>query len=178
MSERKRIIKAIFVFEILGRPPEHIKEILDKHISKIEEIKEVKIISKKINEPKECEKEDAKGLYTTFAEVETECEDIMNLFQISLTLLPSHIEVIEPENIEIRNFDLNTALSYLATKLHKYDEVAKVLLIEREQFQGKIKELEICLKTKNKIKDNSESLKQKNKTEKKRKIIKKKTKKK
>lgn len=128
-------IRAKFIFEMLGKPPEHIKESLESHVNSLEN-ENVKIISKKIHEPKllENEKAEANGLYTTFAEVELEIDNLNLVFAIVVRMLPSHIEIVEPSDLILKNFDLSAILSDLAIKLHKYDEVAKILMMERDGF--------------------------------------------
>ena len=42
-------IKCAFIFEILGRPPEHIKESLEEFIDRIGKVKEISIVRKIIH---------------------------------------------------------------------------------------------------------------------------------
>ena len=142
-------IKAMFIFEILGRPPEYVKESLEEHILNLEKIEGIKILNKKIHEPKELnpdklakngklEKEQAKDLYTSFAEVELIVDNISLLFSITFRLLPSHVEIISPDEFRLKNFDLNSIISELAIKLHRYDEVAKVLTMENQSLRNHV----------------------------------------
>lgn len=55
--------------------------------------------------------------------------------------MPSHIEILSPSGIEIKNFELNEILNELVIKLHKYDEIAKNLMIERGILAKQIEEL-------------------------------------
>ncbi len=135
-------IRVRFIFEILGRPPEHVIISLEEFIKKFGEIKGVEIISKKIHEPKEVEDESAKGLFATFAEVEAFVSDLNILFGIIFHMLPSNIEVIRPTEISIDNVDLSMLLSELAIKMHKYDEAAKTLVLENKNLLNKIRELQ------------------------------------
>lgn len=132
-------IRARFIFEMLGKPPEFLKENLENHVKSLEN-DNVKIISKKIHEPKllKNEKSEANSLYTTFAEVELEIDNLNLVFAIVIRMLPSHIEIIEPSDLILKNFDLSAILSDLAIKIHKYDEVAKVLMMERDNFARKL----------------------------------------
>jgi hypothetical protein len=128
-------IKARFIFEMLGKPPEFLKENLENHVKSLEN-ENVKILSKKIHEPKllKNEKSEANSLYTSFAEVELEIDNLNLVFAIVIRMLPSHIEIVEPSELDLKNFDLSAILSDLAIKIHKYDEVAKVLMMERDGF--------------------------------------------
>jgi len=123
-------IKAMLIFEMLGRPAEHLKKTLKGFIEKLSQESGVKITSKKINEPKKIE--DAKEeLFTSFAETEIEFKDIISLMRIVFIYMPSHIEIISPEEIKIKNFDLTSLMTEIARKMHQYDEIAKGMMIER-----------------------------------------------
>lgn len=134
-------INAILIMEVLGKPKEYLKEILEGIVDKISKIEEVKIVNKKIAEPKELENN--KDLYTSFAEVEIET-DMIRLMSIVFNFMPSHVEIVTPENLRITNSDMNMFFNELAKRLHQYDEIAKTVLMERAQMaemikQGKIK---------------------------------------
>jgi len=141
-------IKALFIFEMLGRPPEHIKKTLEEFLDKMGENKGIKITSRKVHEPHVFEKKDEKGelqktdLFTTFAEVEVEADDLNLIFMIVINMLPANVEIIDPASIRINNFDLSQTLSELTIKLHRYDEVAKALTMERNALIGKLKEMQ------------------------------------
>jgi len=68
-------IRAMFIFEILGRPPEHIKETMSQLVDKLAELPGIEIDKKTVHEPKPVKEENAgkegnmSGLFTTFAEV-------------------------------------------------------------------------------------------------------------
>ena len=135
-------ITANFVFEILGKPPEHIKETLSQMIDKLEVIKGVKIENKKVHEPKLVEDEKVKDIYTTFAEVEITSETASGMLAIVFNMFPAHIEIIEPETIGLENFEFSELLNELIVKLHRYDELAKRWAIEKGILLRKMKELE------------------------------------
>ncbi len=145
-------IKAILVFEIIGRPPEHLKEALEGIIKRIDEEKGVEVREKKINEPvlmKESEQSPdspAKNIpqekfYTTFAEIEVEVEQILYLAILMFRYMPAHIEIIEPELIALSNNGWNDVFNELTRRLHGYDEVARILQLQNAQMQQKLREL-------------------------------------
>lgn len=142
-------LKILLIYEILGRPPEHIKESLEALIKSIGSNPGIKVIEEKIHEPhlideEKMEQLDQKvdELYSTFAEVELEVDDLSIVFALVLNTLPSSIEIIEPTELKLKNFDLSTVLSQLAVKLHQYDEVTKGLVLERNQLIKIIKEIQ------------------------------------
>lgn len=130
-------IKAVLIFEMLGRPVEHLKNTLVQFVEKISQEDGVEILNKKIHEPKKIE-EAKQELFTTFAETELSFKDMPSMFKIIFMYMPSHIEIIEPEEIKIKNFDLNILMTELARKLHQYDEIAKKLSIERSILQRQL----------------------------------------
>lgn len=132
-------IRVLLIFEILGRPPEYIKKALDDFIETLRGKNGIEIASKTIHEPKPLEDEKASDLFTTFAEVEVLLDNIGLLFSIILNMLPSTIEIIQPEELKLSNFQLNSVLSELTAKLHKYDEIAKTIAVERENLINELK---------------------------------------
>jgi len=162
--------KALFIFEMMGRPPEHIKIALSELIDKLGEQKSINIIRKEIHEPKPVEKEGVKDLFTTFAEVELIADNINIIFDITFSMLPSHVEILKPKEIELKNFDLSSIVSNLAVKIHKYDEIAKISIMEKnilinrlKEAQEKINNLENSVK----VEDEEENKKDKKKSKKK-----------
>ena len=132
-------INAIIILEVLGRPPEHLVETLEKLIKDMDNEKGVKVVSKKINEPKELEKQ--KGFYTTFAEVEVETEEIFDLTLLMFKYMPAHIEIISPELIALTNNGWGTILNEIVIRLHQYDEIARVVQVEKQVLENKLREL-------------------------------------
>jgi hypothetical protein len=134
-------IKTFFTYEILGRPPEHLKETLELFIEKLEQ-KGVRVESKKIHEVKPVENKNAKDLFTTFAEVELSIDSLIILFSVIHNTLPSHIEILEPMDFNLKNFELNEIVNELTLKLHKYDEITKNLALEKNILLNKLKEIQ------------------------------------
>ncbi len=137
------MIKSLLTFEILGKPPEHIIKSLEEMIKKLGEQEGVTILNNKIREPKEVEENNQKtGVFTTFAEVEIEVKDINLLLLIVLNMFPAHVEILSPSEFNFKNFELSSILTDVTVKMHRYDEIAKGVLIERQNILGKLKEAE------------------------------------
>ena len=141
-------IKALFIYEILGRPAEHIRISLEQLLDQVGENKGIEIINRKVHEPHVIDEEKKKKIgvsedvFSTFAEVEMEIDGLMLLNTLILNTLPSNVEVIEPNELRIKSFDLSASLSELAIKLHKYDEVAKGMQMEKVQIINIMKEMD------------------------------------
>ena len=140
-------VKALLIFEILGKPPEHIVITLEQLIDRLGENKGIKVTDRKVHEPHPVERKDDKGdiidkvegLFSTFAEVEVEVDGLNLLLLIAFNMLPSCIQILEPAEFRLKNFELTNLLSEIVVRMHKYDEIAKAILIERD---GLVKELE------------------------------------
>lgn len=132
-------IKADLIFEILGRPAEHIRTALSAVIDKLGMEKGVKVNDKKIHEPTEVK--ESKDLYTTFAEVSIEFDAIENLFGILFAYMPAHVEIISPANFEITNLNLNELSNTILMRLHNYDAIAKKLIYEKDFLVNKLREV-------------------------------------
>ncbi len=150
-------IRTLFIFEILGKPAEHIKDSLDKIINQLSEQKGLEVVRRVVHEPKLIEddgKSDSKleklenenyvkqGMYSTFAEVEVETDNINLIMAIVLNMLPSHVEILQPTEFSLNNAELSGLMSELTVKMHKYDEITKVLMLEKDYLIKKLKEAE------------------------------------
>jgi len=135
--EDSKGIRAIMILEVLGRPPEHLTETLEKLAKEIDEEKGVDVKEKKINEP--ILMKDQKEFYTSFMEIEVEVEEILILAILMFKYMPAHIEIITPELIILSNNGWNDVLNELTRRLHGYDEMARVLQAEKNILEKKLK---------------------------------------
>jgi len=139
-------IKAIMILEVLGRPADYVIESVSLLIDNIKKEKGTKVLNQKIADSKKIENKD---LFSSFAEIEIETENILVLMDLMFRYMPAHIELIEPEKMQIETSDWNAILNNLAMKLHRYDELTKILSIEKQILTQQI----ILLKEKFGIKD-------------------------
>lgn len=138
-EDETKNIEALLIIEVLGRPPEHVTETIENIIKMINEEKGISVISKKVHEPVLVKEQ--KDLYTSYAEIEVKLEEIMHLILIMFKYMPSHIEILYPESIKLTNNGWNEILNELSRRLHKYDELARVVQAERVVLESKLKEL-------------------------------------
>ena len=154
-----QIIRATFIIEILGRPVEHLVSTLEALIDKLGKEKGVKVIERIVHEPKKIEEKkiDDKDtekklkknksititneLFTTFAEIEAEFETIDSLLFIAFNYMPSHIEITHPENFILKNSDIGGLLTGIIMRLHRYDELAKKLVVDKTILEERLKEI-------------------------------------
>ena len=130
-------ITATLIIEVLGRPPEHIEETLRDIIKKIDAEKDVAVVESRINPSVEVQNQ--KGMFTTFGEIEVETKDLVTLTILMFKYMPAHIEIISPESLKLNSFNLNAILNELAMRLHKYDEVARILQMEKSILENQLK---------------------------------------
>lgn len=131
-------IKTIIILEILGRPESYLKESLNVILDKLKGEPGVKIINSKTAEPKKIE---GKNFFSAFSEVEFETDNLAILVNLMFRYMPAHIEIIGPEKLNIKNAELNSILNDLILKLHRYDELAKILGIEKNILTKQIIQL-------------------------------------
>jgi hypothetical protein len=120
-------INAIIMLEVMGRPASYIKKSLSEITENLNKEKGIKITKKKINTPKKIEN----SLFLSFAEIELEAENIASLSRIIFSYMPSHIDIIKPQDLGVSNFDLSAVFNEIIRKLHEYDAVAKAMIFEK-----------------------------------------------
>jgi hypothetical protein len=130
-------IKAIFIIEMMGKPADYLVDTLKQFLDRFAGENSVKVINKKMNKAKPVEKTD---LFSTFAEVEFEIDQLENLLRLVFAYMPSHIEIITPESLRMTNSDVNYIANELARRLHEYDAVAKNLVFQNQILGEKLKE--------------------------------------
>ena len=149
MADQK--IKASMVIEIMGRPKEHITETMNKFIEVMGKEKGVAISSKTVHEPKKVEHKDKEGkvkevsedlqLYTTFAEINVDVDNLMTFVFLCFKYMPAHVEIFEPAELKMNNFEVNSILNDLVARLHYYDGIAKTALAHNEALTNKLREV-------------------------------------
>ena len=138
MSGNEQKITAMLMIEVLGRPKEHLIETLEDIKKKIDAEKGVKVTNIDIKEPTLAK--DQKDLFTTFAEIEVEVNQPSLLAILMFKYMPSHIEIVEPENIKFSNNAFADMLGEISRRLHQYDEILKVMQMEKKVLQNKLEE--------------------------------------
>jgi hypothetical protein len=149
-------IKVAIVLEMMGRPAEHLKQVMEDLLKKLVDEKGITVLNKKIHEPTIVEQKDKEGniiqqpegkeLYSTFSEVEIEAKTIMDFVRIIFTFMPSHIEILSPNKLSLDNFDLSTILSEITRKLHQYDAIAKNAMMQNQILVSKLQEIQTMIK--------------------------------
>ena len=143
------------IVEIAGRPGAHVKESLEKHINILNDVKDIEVHSISVSEPKEIEGSDADGaemMFTCFAEADFECESFGRLTETMFDFMPSSVEVIEPSKVVISTGEATALLNNISGRMHKYDEVAKVLQYRMREMAMQLQAAQEALKNKEEAK--------------------------
>ena len=74
-----------------------------------------------------------------FLDYELEVENPLKLLLMVFAYMPAHIEITHPENIKLTNDGFGGIVNELARRLHGYDEVARVIQIEKNILEKKLK---------------------------------------
>ena len=139
MSLENKKISALFILEVIGRPPEYLTESLNELIKKIGAEKGVKVTDSKVNES--VLMKDQKDFYTNFAEIEIEADNMLNIAILMFKYMPAHIEIISPQNISMTNSDWGDILDELTRRLHGYEEITRITQGEKLILEKKLKAL-------------------------------------
>ena len=142
-------IRALLILEVIGKPPEHLTETLNNLIDGIDKEKGVNVKDKKVNEPismrekaeimgNDAKIKEHKDFYTNFAEIEVEVNEISELVILMFKYMPASVEVIYPETIVLTNNGWTEILSEITRRLHGYEEVARVLQVEKNYSGEKV----------------------------------------
>ena len=129
------------IVEMAGRPVEHLTASLEKHIGILNGIKDMNVHSIKISEPREIDaktKDGGEKMWTAFAEADFECENFARLSETMFDFMPSSIEVIEPLKISLDMTEVTDLLNNISGRMHRYDEIAKVLGEKYKQMEAQL----------------------------------------
>ena len=133
-------IKARMIIEIMGKPPEHVKEALNTLVVRMGSEKGVGLIDKNYHDPKPVK--ESESLYSTFAEIDAEFDSLEHFFSITMGYMPSNVEIYEPEKFKLSSSELTSLGNFIVSNLHRYDEMAKRAIVERDILLRKLQEVD------------------------------------
>jgi len=139
MNSSEKSIKLLMVLEILGKPKEYVSQSLNNIINQIRNEKGISVKNSKTNEPKELKEN--KEIFSSFAEVELESQDIQSFVVLMFKYMPSHVEVLSPLKYEMTNNELSNILTDLILRLHSYEQIARMMQSEKNILEKRLKEL-------------------------------------
>ena len=134
------------IVEVVGKPKEHVEEAINMVVETAKEIKGLKIERKEIAEVKTLEKgelgkadeklqEKTGSLFSTFAEIEFLADSIDVISSFCFDFLPSSLEIIEPEKIEVNLQDVSRLMNDQVSRLQRAEHIVKTLKFENSNLQ-------------------------------------------
>jgi hypothetical protein len=113
MGEKRSVVARIII-NVAGKPKEHVEKAMKIVVENIQKEKQISIIKRKMMKAQK--KEEA--YFSAVAELEIECDNPAALVGFCLDYLPSSVEIIEPEEINLDSMDLASLLNDLLSKMH------------------------------------------------------------
>lgn len=126
-------LEAICIIELVGAPKEHVEEVMNKVVEKIKG--SFKVIRYNIFETKQLDK-----FWSTFTEVTINFEKLEDLFGFCFDYMPSSVEIIKPDKLDINNNNVNELLNDMVGRLHEYDMLMKNLKAANSLLKKEIEE--------------------------------------
>jgi len=142
------------IVEMAGRPAEHLTKSLEKHVGVLRDVKDAEIHEIKVSEPRiivqEKGKQVAKGealnghdsgepdMFTAFAECDIELPSFARMSETMFDFMPSSVEVLEPSSVNLGMAEATDLLNNISGRLHRYDEIAKILGERQKQMEAQL----------------------------------------
>lgn len=142
MAEEQLEICCRAILEVLGKPKEHVEEMLKKYVDKIKEDDKLKVVDEYYEEAKEVDDvQEGITYYTAFAEIEILTEKVQHLVGFCFDYMPSSIEIIRPDSLVFRNIDVTSMLNDLQARSHNTDSMVKQLKSQNDFLKRNTKNL-------------------------------------
>lgn len=117
----KKIIARVII-EMLGAPKEHIEATLKDYIAQLGNDKKMEIIKQ---ETVPAEPQDK--LFSIFTEMDIKFDSANKLIDFCFDSMPSSVEILEPETINIDSARFASTLNDLQARIHNNDMIIKTL---------------------------------------------------
>jgi hypothetical protein len=111
------------IFEIVGKPKEHIENTLKAYIENIKQEEKIHTIKEEYEEADEMEE----GIFSTVAEIEMLLPNIEKLTWLCINFSPASVEILEPDSKTISQKEMGDWLNDLLSRLHEIGMVQKNL---------------------------------------------------
>ncbi len=117
------------VVEVLGKPKEHVDSTLKGYLKKLKENSKYEVLKEDLAELKQHEESE---LWMAFAELEIKTSGVTEIIDFCFDYMPSLIEIIEPEELQLDSLMVSSFLNDMQAKLHGVDMLAKQMKIENQ----------------------------------------------
>ncbi len=120
-------IRCRTIIEVLGKPKEHVENSIKEYVEHINQDSELVVLNKEYSELKEHGK-----LWSQFAELDLVVKGTQKLISFCFEYMPSSIEVIKPESLQMTGGEISRFLNDLQARLHNVDMIVKQLKAEND----------------------------------------------
>ena len=133
----KKILFRVVV-EVLGKPKEHVDSTLKGYLQKLKENSRYEVLKEDLAELKQHEQSE---LWMAFAELEIKTSGVAEIIDFCFDYMPSLIEIIEPEELQLDSLVVSSFLNDMQAKLHGVDMLAKQMKIENQLTNNSLAKL-------------------------------------
>ena len=120
MPSEKQHIRCKTIIEVLGKPKEHVEKTIHEYVEKIKKDSELIILKEDFADAKQQEE-----LWSIFVELEMVAKGIPKLIGFCFDYMPSSIEVIKPDELNLNSKETADFLNDLQARLHSMDMILK-----------------------------------------------------
>lgn len=120
-------IRCKIIIEVLGKPKEHVEKTLRTYVDKIKNDSGFIVLNSEFADAQE--KED---LWAMFVELEMVIKGIPKIIAFCFDYMPSSVEIIKPEEFNMKKSTVEDMLNDLQARLHNVDMVVKQQKNENE----------------------------------------------
>ena len=119
--------------EIAGFPESHVNEIMEKIIEKLEKENGIKIIKKNVGKA-----EKVKEMYSSFADLELDVDNLQVLMGFCFDYTPTSIEIVDIKELTFKVKELTNSLNDMLAKLHQYNYLVTNIHAENTVLKQKL----------------------------------------
>lgn len=119
---KKGWIKSRFAIEVMAKTKEVAEEALSNHVEKLENAKDTKVLNKEFEETQEVENppKNQDQAFSQICEIEVLNKNLYVLLNIIMLFGPSSIEILEPQEINMKIDELQNIANQVAGLMHQY----------------------------------------------------------
>ena len=126
------------IIEIVGAPEDHVNKTMGLILKKLDESIGLKVTKKDLFKAKKIKD---KPFWSTFVEIEMKVSSLDTLMGFCFDFMPSSIEILNTEELGIKNEDTTSFLNELLGRLHQYDMTLKNIFAENMILKEEIEKL-------------------------------------
>jgi hypothetical protein len=124
----KNYLHARVMFEIVGRPKEHVEDTIKKYVTRLKQDTELIFVSEDYDEAEEVED----GVFGGIAEIELLVKNAEKLTWLCINFSPASVEILEPAQITLEQKEITNWYNDLLSRLHELGVMQKTLTSQQE----------------------------------------------